>query len=142
MAERFLQSYGLGALLEDSRFASNEARVENAEALDLAITGAIRSRTVAENLDIINRNALTAVAVQTVADIQEDPHWRARQLLVDVQNGTGAVRMHNVVPRLVGTPGEIRWAGGRLGEHNHEVYAGELGLDGADIERLEASGVI
>jgi crotonobetainyl-CoA:carnitine CoA-transferase CaiB-like acyl-CoA transferase len=142
MAERFLQSYGLGTLLDDPRFANNEARVENGEALDLAITEAIRSRTFAENLEIINTNALTAMAVQTIADIQEDPHWRARQLLVDVRNGAGTVRMHNVVPRLVGTPGEIRWAGGELGEHNREVYANELGLDGAEIERLEATGVI
>jgi crotonobetainyl-CoA:carnitine CoA-transferase CaiB-like acyl-CoA transferase len=147
MAERFLQSYGLGHLLDDPRFVNNEARVRNAEALDAAVTEAIASRTLAENLEIIDRNALTAVAVQTVADIESDPHWRARQLLVDVENGKGtggatSVRMHNVVPRLQGTPGEIRWAGGRLGEHNTDVYVKEMGLDCEDLKRLEASGVI
>jgi len=142
MAERFLQSYGLGALLADARFASNEARVENAEALDEAVAGAIASRTLAENLDIINRHALTAVAVQTVADIEKDPHWRARQLLVDVPDNAGVVRMHNVVPRLLGTPGVIRSAGGAIGEHNHDVYIGELGLDCDEVKRLEAAGVI
>jgi crotonobetainyl-CoA:carnitine CoA-transferase CaiB-like acyl-CoA transferase len=142
MADRFLQSYGLGALLADARFASNEARVENAEALDEAVAGAIASRTLAENLDIINRNALTAVAVQTVADIEKDPHWRARQLLVDVPDNAGVVRMHNVVPRMLGTPGAIRSAGGAIGEHNHDVYIGELGLDCDEVKRLQAAGVI
>ena len=142
MAERFLQSYGLGALLDDPKFATNEARVENAEALDAAITAAIGARTLAENLEIIDRNALTAVAVQTVADIEEDPHWRARDLLVNVPNGAASVRMHNVVPRLVETPGEIRWAGGSLGEHNEEIYAKELGLSCDDIRRLQESGVV
>ena len=142
MAERFLQSYGLGALLADARFASNEARVKNAEALDGAVAGAIASRTLAENLDIINRHALTAVAVQTVADIEKDPHWRARQLLVDVPDNPGVVRMHNVVPRMLGTPGVIRSAGGAIGEHNHDVYIGELGLDCDEVKRLEAAGVI
>jgi crotonobetainyl-CoA:carnitine CoA-transferase CaiB-like acyl-CoA transferase len=142
MAERFLQSYGLGELLADPRFATNEARVEHAVVLDAAVTEAIASRTLAENLDIINRNALTAVAVQTVADIETDPHWQARELLVDVPNGDGPVRMHNVVPRLAGTPGEIRWAGGELGEHNQQIYVDELGLDCADVKRLQAAGVI
>jgi crotonobetainyl-CoA:carnitine CoA-transferase CaiB-like acyl-CoA transferase len=142
MAERFLQAYGLGALLEDPRFATNEARVENAEALDTLIVEAIASRTLAENIDVIDRNALTAVAVQTIADIERDHHWRERQLLVDVPNGAGAVRMHNIVPRLLGTPGEIRWAGGELGEHNDELYIGELGLDCDEVKQLEATGVI
>ena len=139
MAERFLHSYGLGALLADARFATNEARVENAEALDQAVAGAIASRTLAENLDIINRNALTAVAVQTVADIEQ---WQARELLVDVPDNAGVVRMHNVVPRMLGTPGAIRSAGGAIGEHNHDVYIGELGLDCDEVKRLEAAGVI
>ena len=142
MAERFLQSYGLGALLGDARFATNEARVANAEALDIAVAEAIASRTLAENLDIISRNALTAVAVQTVADIEHDPHWRARPLLVDVPDEGGAVRMHNVVPRMLGTPGVIRSAGGAIGEHNEDIYIGELGLDCDECKRLEAAGVI
>ena len=36
MAERFLQSYGLGHLLDDPRFATNEARVQHGEELDAA----------------------------------------------------------------------------------------------------------
>lgn len=142
MAERFLVSYGLGALLADERFATNEARVDNGLELDAAIAGAIASRTLDENREIINRNALTAHAVQTVADIERDPQWQLRELLLDVPNGSGTVRMHNVVPRLSATPGEITSAGGALGEHNHDVYAGELGLGRDDIVALEAAGVI
>jgi crotonobetainyl-CoA:carnitine CoA-transferase CaiB-like acyl-CoA transferase len=142
MAERFLASYGLGDMLSDPRFATNEARVDNGLALDEAIASAIAGRTLDENLDIIDRNALTAVAVQTVADIERDPHWKARQLLLDVANGAGTVRMHNVVPRLSVTPGEITKAGGALGENNQDIYHGELGLECAHITALEAAGVI
>ena len=142
MAERFLQSYGLGHLLADPRFASNEVRVAHAEELDRLIAAAIASRTVGENQRIIDDNALTAVAVQTVADIELDPHWRARQLVVDVPNGKGMVRMHNVVPRLSSTPGGISWAGGALGQHNHDIFATELGLTCAEIARLQQAGVI
>ena len=60
--------------------------------------------------------------MQTIADIESHPHWQARGLTLDVPNGSGGVRMHNVVPRLSETPGEIRWAGGDLGQDNHAVY--------------------
>jgi crotonobetainyl-CoA:carnitine CoA-transferase CaiB-like acyl-CoA transferase len=142
MAERFLVSYGLGDLLADERFATNEARVDHGLELDEAIEHAIASRTLEENLEIINRNALTAVAVQTVADIERDPQWQSRQLLLNVPNGAGTVRMHNVVPRLSATPGTIGWAGGALGENNPDVYGSELGLDRDDLAALEAAGVI
>src|SRR6185503_16041573 len=128
MAERFLQAYGLSHLLEDERFRTNEARVRHSLQLDEHIAAAIASRTLADNLRIIKENDLTAIAVQTVADIEQDPHWQARRLLVDVPNGAGSVRMHNVVPRLSETPGEIHDAGGALGEDNDVVYGEELGL--------------
>jgi crotonobetainyl-CoA:carnitine CoA-transferase CaiB-like acyl-CoA transferase len=77
-----------------------------------------------------------------VADIERDPQWQSRQLLLDVPDGAGTVRMHNVVPRLSATPGEITSVGGALGEHNREVYGGELGLERDEIIALEAAGVI
>lgn len=142
MAERFLEAYGLSQLLDDERFRTNEARVRHSAALDAHVAAAIASRTLAENLRVIQEHALTAVAVQNVADIEEDAHWRQRQLLVDVPNGVGTVRMHNVVPRMSGTPGEIRGAGGALGADNDAVYGDELGLDAARRQQLRAAGVI
>jgi crotonobetainyl-CoA:carnitine CoA-transferase CaiB-like acyl-CoA transferase len=142
MAERFLESYSLGHLLADERFATNEARVQHSRELDAEVAKAIAVRTLEENLEIIRANSLTAVAVQTVADIERDPHWRMRELIVDVPNGNSKVRMHNVTPRLSATPGEIRWAGGALGEHNNEVYRTELGLSCDDLNRLKETGVI
>ena len=142
MAERFLQAYGLGELLQDVRFATNEARVQHAADLDELITSAIADRTLEQNLRIIDAHALTAVAVQTVADIEQDSHWQARQLLVNVPNGHGTIRMHNVVPRLSATPGEVRKAGGSLGQDNQAIYGAELGLTGDELARLGDAGVI
>lgn len=138
---RFVRSYGLESLLNDPRFATNEARVQHASDLDDAICEAIQSRTLAENVEIIDANHLTAVPVQTVADIERDPHWRARQLTLDVPGAAGPARMHDVFPRLSETPGEIRWSGGALGQDNFTVF-GELGLTPADLENLLASGII
>ena len=141
-AERFLAAYGLGDLLRDPRFATNEARVKNVEALDALVTGAIAQHTLAENRRIVERHGLTAAPIQTIADIVADPHWQARGLTVDVADDQGAVRMHTVVPRLSATPGEIRWPGPRLGAHNREVYGEELGITAEELDRLERDGVI
>ena len=141
MAERFLRSYGLAPLLDDPRFASNAARVEHAQALDDAVAAAIAARTLADNVAIIEANHLTAIPVQTIAEIESHPHWQARRLTLDVPNGSSPVRMHNVVPRLSETPGDIQWAGGDLGQDNHAVYSA-LGLSCDDQQRLRARGVI
>ena len=142
MAERFLQAYGLGHLLDDDRFRTNEARVRNSLQLDEHIVAAVAARTLDENLRIIHDSKLTAIAVQTVADVEQDPHWLERQLLVNVPNGSNAVRMHNVVPRMMGTPGEVREAGGALGEDNDAVYGDELGLTTEQRDGLRRAGVI
>ena len=99
------------------------------------------SRTLSENLAIIEANQLTAVPVQTIADIEAHPHWQARGLTVDVSNGSSGIRMHNIVPRLSASPGEIRWVGGDLGQDNDAVY-GKLGLSCDEQRRLRAAGVI
>jgi formyl-CoA transferase len=142
MAERFMKGYGLEAMLADERFATNEARVQHAEELDAAIREAMGTRTLAGNVEVIKRNKLTAHPVQTIADIEQDEHWRARRLTVDAGKNGNAVRMHNVVPHLSETPGEIRWPGGDLGEHNEEIYCGELHLTGGDLDSLRSRGVI
>ena len=80
--------------------------------------------------------------MQTVADIEQDPHWRARQLHGRRAQRHRSVRMHNVVPRLSATPGEIRWPGGALGEDNDDVYREELGLSCDEIKQLTDDGVI
>src|SRR5206468_1254246 len=86
MAERFLRSYALGHLLEDPRFETNEARVQHADELDEAISLAIPSRILDQNVTIIADYSLTVASVQTVADIESDPHWHMRQLTINVPN--------------------------------------------------------
>jgi crotonobetainyl-CoA:carnitine CoA-transferase CaiB-like acyl-CoA transferase len=143
MAERFLGAYGLDAMLADERFATNEARVIHGSELDTAIADAIGERTLAQNLAIIEAHKLTAGPVYTVADIEADPHWRARPLTVDIpDNDLGRpVRMHAVVPRLSATPGGVQWVGGALGQDNGSVYH-ELGVSCDEQKQLIAAGVI
>lgn len=142
MAEKFLVGYSLGHLLDDPRFATNEARVRHAAELDAAISRAIGERTLNENLEIILKNGLTAHPVQTIREIESDPHWQALALTIDVPDGEESVRMHNVFPRFSATPGEIRHPGARLGADNEAFYCDELGLSRGELAGLQEAGVI
>jgi crotonobetainyl-CoA:carnitine CoA-transferase CaiB-like acyl-CoA transferase len=142
MAERFLSAYDLGQLLGEARFATNEARVRHSDELDRVVANAIGARTLVDNLAVIAKHKLTAVHVQTIAEITRDPHWQARQLLIDIDTRSGPVRMHDVVARLSVTPGRVDHAGGPLGEHNASFYQQELGLTEAEVAALVRSKVI
>ena len=142
MAERFLEGYGLAEMLKDPRFQNNEQRVRYADQLDVAICEAIGSRTLSQNLQIIRENKLTAHPVQTIAEIDADDHWKEAPLTVDVGDDSNRVRMHNVIPHLSATPGEIRWPGGELGQHNDELYSGEFKMTRSQLDDLRDRGVI
>ena len=142
MAERFLSAYGAADMLDDPRFATNESRVRHAAEIDDIVSKSIRARTLEENMRIIRDHALTAYPVQTISDIDGDPHWQALKLFVDVPDGAAHVRMHNVTPHLSVTPGEIRWPGAGLGAHNEAVYCRELGLSQSQLDELRDAGII
>src|SRR5689334_2001892 len=75
---------GLGHLLQDPRFSSNDARVAHNDLVDAALAGAIGSRTLDEMTRLFETHDLTASPVYDMADITKDPHVVARGILVDV----------------------------------------------------------
>jgi len=142
-ADAMFKALGLGHLLADPRFATNDARIANGEAVDQAIAGAIGERSREEIVRLFETEGLTAAPVYDIADIMEDPHFKARRTFVDLPDPQlGTVTMSAPTPRLSDTPGTIRWAGSALGSHNREVYAGELGLSDTELDRLKADGII
>lgn len=133
---------GLGHLLDDPRFATNDARVRHNALVDAALARAIGERTLDDMRGLFESSDLTACAVYDIADITKDPHVIARGILVDVPDPElGAVRMTAATPRLTATPAAVRWAGPPLGAHNAEVY-GALGISGAELEHLERDGIV
>jgi crotonobetainyl-CoA:carnitine CoA-transferase CaiB-like acyl-CoA transferase len=72
-----------------------------------------------------------------------DEQYAARQSVVEVEAPEiGRFPMQNVVPRLSETPGEVRWTGPNLGQHNEEVFKDILGLSAEDLEGLRERGTV
>jgi len=142
MAARFFQAIGRADLLEDERFATNEARVRHVDELDGTVAGEIARYSLPELLERFEAHKVGAAPVYDIAQLLDDPHVRARGLVVDVAGPEGVTPMHDVIPRLLGTPGRIRWAGPPLGAHNEEIYVKELSLPEAELLRLRREGVV
>lgn len=124
MAERVFRSIGRPELADDPRYRSNAERVRHAEELDAIIGAFIAQRTQAENVAFFEQAEVTIGPIYDIAQILEDPHVIARELLADYPDADmQAYPMHHVVPRLSGTPGSIRTPAPRLGEHNRELLS-------------------
>ena len=142
--QRLCRVIGRPELVEDERFHTHWARGQNAAALDDIIQAWVAERDAAEIDRLMNENGIVCGPVYTIADIFADPQYRARGMLVPMEDPElGELVTPGVVPKLSRTPGGARWTGSwRLGEHNREVYRELLGLGDADLETLAREGVI
>jgi crotonobetainyl-CoA:carnitine CoA-transferase CaiB-like acyl-CoA transferase len=71
-----------------------------------------------------------------------DEHIQARGVIVEAPDDeAGGVLMHNIIPRLSGTPGKLRRPAPMLGQHTREVL-GEIGYSVERIAALAADGVV
>lgn len=141
--ERLAAAMGMPELVSDPRFADNASRCANDVELDTILAHWFRDRDCGAIMALFEQAEVVAGPVLDIADIFKDPHYAARRNIVSVRDEDfGSVRMQGVVPRFVGTPGEIRHSGGALGADNREVFIDELGLSAGEFAALQAEGVI
>ena len=129
-------------LATDERFASHDARGANMAELDELVGAWTATLPCEEVLAVLDEHGVPAGRIFTAPDMLRDPQYLAREMVQRVTSAQGwEVPMTGVVPRFSATPGSIRHAGPRLGEHTDEVLAELLGLDTAELAELHASGV-
>jgi succinyl-CoA:(S)-malate CoA-transferase subunit B len=81
--------------------------------------------------------------VYAIDEIFEDPHYKARGNILTMRDPRiGELAIPNLVPRLSETPGEVKWLGPAMGEHNGEIYRDWLELSDAEMAALTAARVI
>ena len=140
MAQRLFAAIGRPELIDNPRYATNAERVRHAEELDRIVGDFIAARSQAENVRFFEQAEVTIGPIYDVAQILQDPHFAAREVIADYPDpDMGAYPMHHVVPRLSATPGAIRTPAPSLGQHNRELLA-EVGVDEAQYRRLLAEG--
>ncbi len=142
IAERVMRLVGGPELADEPWFATGAGRAEHADELDAAVGDWIAAHDQAEALKAFEEADAAIAPVYDVADLMSDPQVRALGSIVAVPDKElGEVKMQNVMFRMLGTPGRIRWPGRRLGEDNAAVY-GELGVPAEELAELHRRGVI
>lgn len=139
---RLMQVIGRPDLADDPALAHNDGRAQHCAMLDDAIAAWTSHHCTDDVLAALERAEVPAGRIYSVADIVADPHYQARDMLLQAQLPGGAsVKMPGIVPKLSDTPGEVRWQGPALGEHTGSVL-GELGFASEEIERLRRDGAV
>jgi len=131
-------------LADDERYSTHTARGTNMEDLDGIINAWTRTRTIAEVDSLMQEAGVPAGRIYRAPDMLEDPHYRAREAIVDMPTEEWPdLKMQNVFPKMSKTQGEIRWTGNTtLGAHNKEVYGELLGLSDEELEALTEKSII
>jgi crotonobetainyl-CoA:carnitine CoA-transferase CaiB-like acyl-CoA transferase len=142
MAERLFRAIGRPDMIDDARFRTNTDRERNIDTCDGIVADWIAERSLEENMAVFEAAEVTATPIYEIDQLLDDPHVQARGILVEVPDDeAGSVLMHNVVPRLSGTPGKLRTPAPTLGQHTKSVL-GSIGYNAARIAALAADGVI
>jgi crotonobetainyl-CoA:carnitine CoA-transferase CaiB-like acyl-CoA transferase len=141
--QRLVRAIGREDLLSDPRFTTLTSRSQHEDAIDTIIGDWAAGLDLEEADAILQEAAVPAARIYTMADVFADPHYAARDMLVDVPDADlGSVRLANVVPKLSGTPGRIDRAGGQVGVDTRAVLSEVAGMADAEISALETEGVI
>lgn len=144
IVRKLFYTIGSPEVLDDPRFASYELRLGHRTEINDIIGRWIAQRTSLDVLSILRSEGVTVAPVLSTADARRDPHFIAREVYLDVPGRDGepeTIAMHNVVPRMSGTPSGLRRPAPRLGEHNDEILA-ELGISAETRTDLALRGVL
>jgi len=140
--KRLMAVIGRDDLAHDPALADNAGRVVRVAEIDAAISVWTATRPITEVLELLGGARVPAGKVYTAKDIAEDPHYRARDMILAQTTRDGYdLEVPGVVPKLLGTPGSVRTSAPGLGDDTDGVLR-ELGLSEPDIAALRDKGVV
>ena len=120
--KRLMAAIGREDLRDDPKLARNDGRAAQMDLIDEAIAAWTSKRKQKDVLEAMEAAEVPAGRIYSAADIAADPHYAARGMLEQIVANDGEpLKVPGIVPKLSATPGAIRSAAPRLGEHTDEV---------------------
>ncbi|MGH7614660.1 MAG: CaiB/BaiF CoA transferase family protein [Gemmatimonadales bacterium] len=140
---KFCETAGAAGMVADPRFATNDARVRNRDALTRELETVLRTRPAAAWLAALEPVAVPCAPIHDLAQVFADPQVRHRGMQVEVPHPSGALVPLVANPiRLSTTPPRYDLPPPLLGQHTEEILRERLGYDAAQIAALRTRGVI
>jgi formyl-CoA transferase len=139
--KRLMGLIGRADLANDLALANNDGRVARVVELDKAIGTWAKSKATEEALQLLDSAAVPAGKIYTVADIANDPHYKARGNIQTIQMRDGStLEVPGVIPNLSRTPGSIKTVAPTIGENTDEILR-SIGLTDAQRASLKERGI-
>lgn len=141
--QRLTTAMGQPELLDDPRFLNPEVRLANKDDLHGIIRTWVADLDAKTLYSRLEAERVPFGPINSIADIFADPHYKAREDIVTVDDPQiGPTAVPAVYPRLSHAPGRIYHPAPLPGQHNTEIYQGLLGLSDDEIAQLQASDTI
>jgi len=141
IAERVMRLVGHPEVVDQPWFGTGAGRAAHADELDGYVSAWIAQRPLHEVVDEFETAQAAVAPVYDVRDIFADPQYQALDSITTVPDeDLGPIRMPNVLYRLSGTPGSIRWTGRAHGADTEQVLRERLGLGPDEVARLRSVG--
>ena len=119
-------------------YATNALRVKNREVLETLIAGIFRGKTALYWTERLRAHGIPSTPVRNFDEVAADPQTSERGMFPVA----GGFPVTGPPVKFSATPGSVRRAAPKLGEHTREILEELLGLDGSELNRLDAAGVI
>ena len=139
--KRLMESIGRPDLANDPALANNVGRAANGERIDRAISDFTAQHDLDSVLDLMNQAGVPAGKSYDAADIANDPHYQARDMILEAKLPDGStVHVPGIVPKLSATPGQINREAPTLGQHTGEILD-SLGIDATKQADWKSRGI-
>ena len=139
--KRLMESIGRPDLANDPALANNVGRAANGERIDRAIADFTAQHDLESVLSLMNQAGVPAGKSYDAADIANDPHYQARDMILQATLPDGStVHVPGIVPKLSATPGQINREAPTLGQHTGEILD-SLGIDATKQADWKSRGI-
>jgi crotonobetainyl-CoA:carnitine CoA-transferase CaiB-like acyl-CoA transferase len=140
--KRLMNAIGRADLGEAPELAHNPGRVKHEREIDDAIAHWCAGINSAQVIALLDSAQVPVGPIYNVADMLDDPHFRARELFEEFTVNDKPLTIPAMVPKLSETPGRTDWTGPIIGSHNREIFGQLLQLTADEQECLQTSGII
>jgi formyl-CoA transferase len=140
--KRLMTAIGQKEMANNPDYGDNTGRVQHVIYIDQVIGEWTLLHGVDEVLNVLEEAKVPAGKIYTAADIAHDPHFIARQMILNQVDSDGdQLLVPGIVPKLSRTPGNIHRVSPSIGQDNEQVLK-DIGLSEEQISAMYARGII